>query len=314
MTLRSLLFPNPSGLILRIVGLAALCPLAGLLGGDWWFLDLFNHFQRQYAVFVGLGMVALLTMSRLRLASWAALGLVVPLIHLSPYYIPTDKTPRGPVLRAATFNVLSANRRHADALAWIRAEDPDFVFLPEVDPAWAEGLRPLAESHPYVIDHVVEGNFGFSLYSKQPVLSHEILPCGRLGLPLLKARLKGPCGDFTLLGAHPVPPASRFWAKERDEFLRSLAEEGAKSEGAVIAVGDLNATPWCRGVRPLRDAGFRDTALGYGTGSTWMRGNPILSIPIDHILYRGADIVCVERKIGPDLGSDHRPVVAVLSW
>lgn len=314
MNWRSLLLPQPGPFLLRLALLAAICPLAGWIGGGWWFLDLFNHFQRQYAGALAVCVAILLAKRRPKLAAAATLCLAVPLLRLAPYYVPRDREIRGPVLRAATFNVLSANGRHADTVAWIRSEDPDFIFLPEVDPAWAAGLRPLAGSHPHVIEHIVEGNFGFALYSKLPVLSREIIPCGGLGLPLLKAVLRGPGGDFTLLGAHPVPPASPFWAAERDEFLRIIARETEAADGVVVVAGDLNATPWSHGMRPLAAAGLRDSGLGYGTGSTWMRGNPLLSIPIDHILHRGPGVVCTARRIGPDLGSDHRPVVAELSW
>ncbi len=314
MNWRSFLLPKPGPFVLRLTLLAGIFPVLGWLGGAWWFFDLFNHFQRQYAAVLILCFITLLAMRRWKLAPVAGILLLVPLFRLWPSYFPRPMESHGTPLRIATFNVLSANTRHADTVRWIRETDPALIFLPEVDPAWAIGLRPLRESHPHVIEHIVEGNFGFALYSKLPVLSHEIIPCGALELPLLKAVLRGSAGDFTLLGAHPVPPASAFWAGERDIFLRIIADETAKTEGVVIVAGDLNATPWSHGMKPLFAAGLKDSARGYGAGSTWMRGNPLLAIPIDHILFRDDGVICRKRWIGPDLGSDHRPVVADLAW
>ncbi len=314
MNWRSFFLPKPGPFILRLALLAGIFPILGWLGGGWWFFDLFNHFQRQYAAVLILCLATLLAMRHWKLALAAGLLLLVPLIRLCPSYFPRPAENRGSPLRIATFNVLSANTRHSDTVRWVRETDPDLIFLPEVDPAWAIGLRPLRESHPHVIEHIVEGNFGFALYSKLPILSREIIPCGALELPLLKAVLRAPAGDFTLLGAHPVPPASAFWAAERDIFLRIIADETAKAEGIVIVAGDLNATPWSHGMKPLFAAGLKDSANGYGAGGTWMRGNPLLAIPIDHILFRGHGVSCQKRWIGPDLGSDHRPVVADLAW
>jgi endonuclease/exonuclease/phosphatase (EEP) superfamily protein YafD len=316
---RSRLLPKPLPFIARLAALAGCFPILGLFGGLQWKLDLFNHFQVQYAVFIALAVIVLLIAKSFRLAAFAAVFLVVPVIRLAPCFIGNGGKPIGTPLRVATFNVLTANTRYDDAVRWIRETDPDVIFLPEVDPVWAKALRPLLASHPHAIEHPVEGNFGFAFYSKLPIESQEIIPCGQLELPLLKARLKGPTGEFTFFGAHPVPPTTEFWSSERNEFLRVMAEEAAKETLPVIAVGDLNATRWSHGMKPLWDAGLIDTSLGHGAGSTWMRGNLLLAVPIDHVLYRGAKdkpglANCRKRWIGPELGSDHRAVVAEIGW
>lgn len=319
MTWRTFLLPKPRPFIARLAVLAGLFPILGWLGGGFWLFDLFNHFQVQYAVVLLTAVVALLCLKSWQLAAFAAAFLIVPVARLCPLYFGGFEKPIGTPLRFATFNVLSANTRFGDAVNWIRMTQPDVIFLPEVDPAWAVGLRPLRESHPHVIEHVVEGNFGFALYSKLPIVSQEIIPCGELELPLLKARMLGPAGEFTFFGAHPVPPSTEFWAGERDAFLKIIAEEVAKVRSPVIVAGDLNATRWSHSMKPLWSAGLNDSSLGYGAGGTWMRGNPVVAVPIDHLLFRDAldrpgIANCRRRWIGPDLGSDHRPVVADIAW
>jgi endonuclease/exonuclease/phosphatase (EEP) superfamily protein YafD len=315
---RTRLLPKPLPFIARLAALAGCFPILGLFGGMHWKLDLFNHFQVQYAVFIGIAVVVLLVSQSFRLAAVAAVFLIVPVVRLAPSFYGGIQKPIGTPVRIATFNVYTPNTRHDEAVKWIRETDPGVIFLPEVDEVWAIALRPLLESHPHSIDHPVEGNFGFSFYSKLPILSHEIIPCGQLELPLLKARLEGPAGEFVFFGAHPVPPTIEFYSNERDEFLRKMAEEVSKEPLTVIVAGDLNATRWSHGMKPLWDVHLRDSARGHGAGSTWMRGH-LLAVPIDHVLYRGAKdkpglVNCQKRWIGPDLGSDHRAVVAEIGW
>jgi endonuclease/exonuclease/phosphatase (EEP) superfamily protein YafD len=316
---RSHLFPKPKPFLARLAALAGCFPILGWLGGSHWKLDLFNHFQVQYAVFIAILVATLLISKSFRLAAFATVFLVVPLVRLAPLFVGGVAEPVGTPLRISTFNVLTNNARHDDVVKWVRETAPDVIFLPEVDPVWAEALRPLRASHPHTIDHPVEGNFGFAFYSKLPIVSREIIPCGRLELPMLKVRLKAEAGEFTFFGAHPVPPTTAFWNDERNQFLRTMALEVAKEAVPVIVAGDLNATRWSHGMKPLWDVGLIDSSLGFGAGGTWMRGNILLSVPIDHVLFRGAkdrpgQAACRKRWIGPDLGSDHRPVVAEIVW
>ena len=314
MKCRSFLLPKAAHFIARVAALVGCFPILGWLGASYWLLDLFNHFQVQYAVFLTIALAVLLAMKSFRLAALVGVFLLVPLIRLAPCFIGGSGGTPEATLRIATFNVLTANNHYDDAVKWIRETDPDVVFLPEVDEVWASALSPLEDSHPHVIEHIVEGNFGFALYSKLPIVSQEIIPCGRMELPLLKLRLQGPKGEFTLFGAHPVPPTTEFWSDERNAFLQTLANEAAKETLPIIAVGDFNATRWSQGMKPLWNAGLLDSATGHGAGSTWMRGSYLLAVPIDHVLFRGPGIACTKRWIGPDLGSDHRAVVAEIGW
>ena len=77
----------------------------------------------------------------------------------------------------------------------------------------------------------------------------------------------------------------------------------------VLVLGDLNASPWSSHFRRfLRDSGLRDSAQGRGVQPTWPAGMPWLWIPIDHCLH-SPQLQVVARHVGPNLGSDHYPVV-----
>jgi len=104
---------------------------------------------------------------------------------------------------------------------------------------------------------------------------------------------------------------SAGWARERDRFLQALADEARTASGPLIIMGDLNASPWCQGMKPVWAAGLRDARRGPHFGPTWQTDNPLFAIPIDHLLLKGA--VAVDScRTGPPLGSDHRALVGEL--
>lgn len=299
--------------VARLALLAGLCPLAGWLGGAHWRLDLFNHFQAQYFGFLLLCAGVLVAWRQWRLALIPAALLLVPAWRLAPLYLPAKGTAAAPGLRAASFNVLTQNKRYDDAVDWIRRTDPDFIYLPETDPIWNERLDALSDRWRHKLDYPVVGNFGSTLRSKHPITDDRTERIGRLQVPLIHAVIETPRGAVTVLGAHPVPPVSEFWARERDDYLAHVAELAGACDGRVIVLGDLNATRWSRAMQPFFEAGLHDTAEGHGFHGTWDPNFRLLRIPIDHVLTRGFP-ENGRREIGPDLGSDHRPVVVELAW
>jgi endonuclease/exonuclease/phosphatase (EEP) superfamily protein YafD len=84
------------------------------------------------------------------------------------------------------------------------------------------------------------------------------------------------------------------------------------SEGRIVIAGDFN-TPadsvifrqsWGRYTDAFAAAGF---GLGYTKFTRWY------GIRIDHVLL-GAGWTCRRSWVGPDVGSDHRPLLADLEW
>jgi endonuclease/exonuclease/phosphatase (EEP) superfamily protein YafD len=310
--LRLLRVVTPYGII-RIAILVALFPIAGFFGGFHWFLDLFNHFQAQYFCILLLATIALACMRRLRLALIAFALLLIPGFHLAPLYLPARVDGDGPRLRVASFNILTHNSRYSDTVSWIRTTEPDFIYLPEANEAWETGIAPLGDIYPHKVDVFITGNFGFSFKSKHRLVRHEIHPLGSMEIPLLEAVVSTPHGEVTVFGAHPVPPVTGFWANERDTYLKDFSEIVSKTRGHLVILGDLNATRWSHSLKPFFAQGIRDTADGHGFSATWMRENPLMAVPIDHIFERGF-AGTIKRWTGPALGSDHRPVVADLAW
>ncbi|MFN8424001.1 MAG: endonuclease/exonuclease/phosphatase family protein [Anaerolineae bacterium] len=82
-----------------------------------------------------------------------------------------------------------------------------------------------------------------------------------------------------------------------------------------ILCGDINATPWSTGRRAARSrAPLLDATLGHGYLGTWPAPlGRYLGIPIDVCLIDPA-LESVAAAVGPELGSDHRPLTVTLRW
>jgi len=303
---------TPRG-VLRAAILAALFPVAGWFGGYHWTLDLFNHPQAQYFCFLALCVITLAVWRKWRHALVCLALLMIPASRLAPLYLPAGGPADEPGLRVASFNILGTNTRYAEAERWIASAAPDFIYLPEANEDWANGLKPLTSVYPNQVEVFIEGNFGFLFLSRFPIVRHQAHRLGMMEIPLMEAVVSTPQGEVTVFGAHPVPPVTEFWANERDTYLRNLSDLAAKKPGRVIVLGDLNATRWSHAMAPFWKQGLRDTADGHGFSATWNRENPLMAIPIDHILVRGFSGTR-SRGTGPATGSDHRPVIADLAW
>jgi endonuclease/exonuclease/phosphatase (EEP) superfamily protein YafD len=73
-------------------------------------------------------------------------------------------------------------------------------------------------------------------------------------------------------------------------------------------MGDFNAASWSPLLIALRGAtGLEERRRLLPSWPSWAW--PIFRLPIDHVLARGRARV-VESALGPDIGSDHLPIIA----
>jgi endonuclease/exonuclease/phosphatase (EEP) superfamily protein YafD len=303
-----------------MIGAAALLALIpswlGLLGGWHWFLDLFSHFRWQYLL-VSAAVVAWAVWRRQpRTITLAALTFLLNALLIGRLAWQAEDglvaAPDGFALRVLSLNVLTSNPEKQAVLEHVLAADADVVFLMEVDQQWLSALAPLHAKYAHRVLHPRADNFGVALYSRIPFARGDLLWLGDAGLPSIEVRLKHQGHEFVMIGTHPLPPAGRNNAAARDRQLALLAEHVSLLKDPVLVVGDLNATPWSAGMRitTARGLGFRAATPPWTP--TWRAGS-IFAIPIDHVLAT-APLVVSQRAVGPDVGSDHRPLEIALGW
>ena len=116
-----------------------------------------------------------------------------------------------------------------------------------------------------------------------------------------------------LMAAHPPAPIAADWSARRHAQLAAIGDLAATEARREIVAGDLNTTPWSHGFRQLvRLRSLRDSGVGRGVQATWNARRWVPRIPIDDVVV-SPEVRVIDRRVGPDVGSDHRPVEATLA-
>lgn len=292
---------------------AWLAPAGSVIG---WLCDLTTHFRVYTALAAVAGLVVAFRhggiAARLTLGTVAAIHAV----ELLPAWLPgatADAERRdGTVIDVVCLNVRYSNRDTERVLAYLRSTRADVVAVVEVDGVWADAIASLGGDYPFA--HVKRGDSseGIALLSRWPLRDAEVVDFGTRGMPSIVATVITPAAEITVIATHPWPPMGPALDRELRHHLREVGRRAAASESPCLVVGDLNATPWCEAFRGLVAAGrLRDSAAGRGIQNTWNARLWVPRIPIDHILV-SPDVTVLDRRVGPDVGSDHFPVEARL--
>jgi endonuclease/exonuclease/phosphatase (EEP) superfamily protein YafD len=300
-----------------ILGLTLLSIGSSSLG--WWLpLELLSHFKLQYgiATLLLVGLWCWLGNPRRRITALLLLGLMVQLTILAPWLSPiVTSTPEGQPFKLISTNVYFKNLNAQPTIDWILAEQPDAVIFIEVNDAWVNRLdRGLGDRYPHRFRYPRNDSRGIALYSRWPLDPAQILPLPADSAPTIAATLRHPSGPIDLLALHLPVPFKPPLFRARNQQLDALATHlTTKPDRPTIVAGDFNLTPWS----PYYDRFLHQTHLTNSRRTaqpSWPSGSrvgwlaPILGIPIDHCLV-SPGLRTRRFDHGPDLGSDHLPIV-----
>jgi endonuclease/exonuclease/phosphatase (EEP) superfamily protein YafD len=312
------LFARPSrigalaarGAARALAAMALVHPAATLLARWDWRADLLTHFPEPALV------VTLVAAAAAVAARWRkpATGLVllaaaqaIPLLRFQgPNPVPPASSSGR--LKVLSANVFYKNGRYERLSRLIEAERPDVVGLIEYTDAWRVGLDRVRREFPYRLELPL-GPEGIALWLRYRPKSFDrprYLTPG--GWPILHATLEFDGRELHVWLVHPASPLRRQGLPPGNPDLPELAALIRDEGGPQLVVGDLNCTdgsPFFHDF--LRDAGLRDSRLGFGRQPSWPTGSSY-RIPIDHALL-SPDLAVVDRRLAPDVGSDHYPFV-----
>jgi endonuclease/exonuclease/phosphatase (EEP) superfamily protein YafD len=301
--------------LLPLLLLAALALATGLavLAPFGWPFELFAHFRAQYVALAVL-LVPLLAVQRRGWAVAAAVLLCTWHVLPAARRAAADRSAPacgGPSLTVVTANVHYRSEERQPYLDWLAAQAADLVVVQEVTPEWAEALSRLP-GYPYRRLLSREDPYGIAVLSRWPFESLELVDFAGDGLPSMAGVTDLDGQRLHFIGLHTNWPVLPALARARDRTLFAAAARARASELPLVVLGDLNATPDAPAfTKLLRNSGLRDSLDGRRWRPTWQAGFWPLAIRIDHVLV--SKDVCVEHaEVGPDLGSDHRPVIARL--
>ncbi len=290
-------------------------------GEQAWVLDLLAVFRVYYlGVFLLLALGALCCQYK-GIFTMALLGILLNAASVLPVYFPP---PQQPVLNAKNTmnltvlqcNLLYVNPHSAPFIHYVHQVQPDIITLEEMNYRWRKALLKDAffrKQYPFYVYSVQKQLALFSRFPlKQPPLSETNLK-HPMAHEVLLSQIRLASRDLTVVVVHLKHPTNGFLASTQREVVSYLVAHQQDYPRPLIVIGDFNATPWSAQFRHLKHAlSLADSRQGFGIQPTWGPfGVPLF--PIDHALISQA-IRVQNRLVGPDIGSDHRPVLLKITF
>lgn len=290
-------------------------------------LELFSHFKLQYFL-LNLFLLSLLLLTRRQKIILISLSCVaISLAEILPWYIPQARIggTNSIQLRVLSANVNIQNPIYSKVLSLVRQEKPDIAIFMEIDRAWAEQLDSLKDILPHSLVNANPYNLGIAVYSKHKLEDASIAFFGVDRNPTILTRLNVNGQTLSLIATHPPPPIRKLLFHARNQQLNEIAQYIKSLSTRVIVAGDLNITMWSPYYKRFVNQTKLDNARqGFGLVPTWPLKTSyppyskipsfltdLLSIPIDHCLM-SPDIEVANIRGGPNVGSDHRPLITDL--
>jgi endonuclease/exonuclease/phosphatase (EEP) superfamily protein YafD len=303
-------FNNIKNIILALGVAMILCSGMAIFANYGWLFELCSHFKAQYIfgfLFLTLYFGALRKYIISFLFFWIS---ILTIIQLNLDFKEVGRSisqENQRAIRLFQFNLKNENKEFEKVINFIVSKEPDLIFLQEFNNKWERKLTPLAKIYPF-FKTITEENYGLALYSKFPL---EIMAMGSKreeALYILSSvDIQG--RKLILLGSHAMSPLTPTHAEIRNMQLEKYGKLLGGLSGPYILTGDLNLTPWSPYFSNLLKLGkLKNSSEGIKLDTTWPSYFSPLRIAIDHFLY-SKEIKIVSKVVGPDLGSDHYPVI-----
>ena len=243
-------------------------------------------------------------------------------------------TEDGATLKVLSLNLWYANDDLDSTRRYLASSGADVIGLSEVTPRLKLGLASLAAIYPYETDCVgaedpsceimllskhplrnahagrIDGRFPYIAEAEMDWNHHPIgVAVTHLGWPFLEP--ENPVFAATGLPSAAIPQFPDVPRLSQSLQAANLAAYAAHLPADLVLMGDFNGASWTAAQKAFRIAtGLENRGHLLLTWPSWAW--PVFRLPIDHIFVHGrAQVVKIES--GPDVGSDHLPVVAEIA-
>ena len=294
---------------------ATLATVLGLFGETWWPLDVLADWRLPLGVILVAAIVVTgFGYSRVSAVVFLAAA-ILNVALIAPMYLGEQPHPSSSErIRLASVDIGRAPDVRPALLEWVNTVEADIVVLVRADGTWSNAIEQLNMPYRVVND---------------PGLSGGILVLARNGFPVRVAKdqvgfegvdavITTRIGDqeLTILGLSVDRPVSARAAGDRVRRFDTVSANVNKMQGPVVILGNLEASRWSYAFKALAE-GLTNSEDGYGYASTyavldWPLFSEYAGTAVDHVLYKGPVAVTL-RKVGPDLGIEHRPLLVHLS-
>jgi endonuclease/exonuclease/phosphatase (EEP) superfamily protein YafD len=238
--------------------------------------------------------------------------------------------PKARALKVVSFNVSYENAGFGQTVDFLAKSGADVIGLSEVTPEAKAALGKLKGLYPYSVDCIGQDRFcELMLLAKKPLrysfagqigpkltyvasadmdwqgsavsiaVAHVVRPFVKPDWEPLKSWIP-PDDPSPLLSKTPV-----LWQSIQMAVLAGYARSLGRDQ---IVMGDFNSVPWSDVQTAFRAATSLDNRGALA--ATWPAPlPPPLRVPIDQV-FVGGGLVLRDLDVGPDLGSDHLPIIA----
>lgn len=311
--------------------------LRAALGDSLWWLAFLHNFTPYYFAPL-LGVIPLLFVAGTKKMAFRLLPLLlIGALLYGPLWLPRSivAAEDDHTLKVVTFNVLILTENFDTMEAWLRTTGADVVLLQETGGLdTAQVIDTMSDVYPYAVD--LEGTTVMAL-SRYPVLEMTLVDLGSWFIDRFVLDVHGEA--LAVYNVHMTMPTRKdshsmsdphgglldlflqYDETHRNQLIRNLLALLAEENLPYIVAGDFNtsdnAVLYGEMAAVLNDS-YRETNIGLG--ATWpaaMGDDPLPEfIPpmlrIDYV-WHSDDLRALSTAIGPNLGSDHLPVVATLA-
>ncbi|HEV3256658.1 MAG TPA: endonuclease/exonuclease/phosphatase family protein [Gemmataceae bacterium] len=313
---------------LYVAVLVGLWLLVRLAADRWWPAIILLYGPRWMALLPQLILIPATVLLRRRLLWLVPIASLIAVGPWMGFCVPWPGTPaadgRGPAVRVLTCNVDGDALNPAQLADLVAESQPDVVALQEYSPKfqtaifgkgpWSirtDGELCVASRFPIVETKVLQNAAGWRTLG----VRHELLtPHGSLFF--VNLHLETPRkGLEPVLKSHlhciSELEANLAVRRQESEAARRLTDD---VDSALLIAGDFN--------QPTGSAIYRQywsqftnafTSAGFGFGYTKYTEGIWGGIRIDHVLGNPG-WRCRRCWVGPDVGSDHRPLLADMEW
>lgn len=288
------------------------------------YLELLSHFQLQYFVFCAIitgGLAVIRCRAPLLVSLFCTAFLST---QIFPWYFPAEGLLSGENgnLRILIANVNRRNTQYEAVIAFTQQTMPDLALFMEIDDAWAQQLEVLRSDFAYAYGKPNLYSSGILLLSHYPLMGFQLKTFSPDSSPSIIGQLNFHNQALALIGTHPLPPIRPKLFHSRNRQLNALGQYLQTVNTPKLVIGDFNLTMWSPYYRQLiQKTGLLNARDGFGLLPSWpirdIEGRlpdwtlRFLSIPIDHCLI-SPKLKVTNIQVGPNVGSDHRPVVVDL--
>lgn len=290
-------------------------------GERFWGVAITNYFAPWLIMFTIPISILMFIFKRQILALTLIFASFIILLRFIPLYISRSRSATTvQSIKIMTYNLDKHNNDLHGIVSTIKEAQPDVVALQELVPLMAdELLKELEDEYPY---HTLSSDIplaGQGLLSRYELVQNSAIPDYRY----LSATVKFPKGKITIYNIHAPTLFPQSWKKDwmrQREFINEILLQASKIEGPLLILGDFNTTPLSENYNIIRQEyydAFEHSGSGFGftfpARDKFGIKIPLPLVRIDYIFHSNHLVSNETRVLINNGGSDHRPVVSLLS-